>query len=380
MSYGVTVTTQTAPPTAGAPTNTGSLFVAGNPGTATAPTAAVLCSSTADYEAAFGVRGTPAANIQLWDYLDFYFREGGQQAYVGGYITADTYTAGLNLFTKKLGPGQVAICDASLTPTATVYSDLAEAAVNNNRVALADCPQTANTLTALESFGAMLPADPTAEYIGLWGGWCDGPGPAGVVGAGPRTVPASAVIAALCNRVDQLGNPNRMAAGRDFPLQYVTGFTYDPDMSDRVSLLGTGVNTLGQIYGVLENYGFQSPIKRSDTTPFWQLNCARARMWLTAQADAAGENYMFVPIDALGSATGDLQSDLLALCLQLYNVNGLYGATPQDAYNVIVTGTVNTDATAAQAELNAVLEARLAMGTVAVNIQLVSVPVLGAVT
>jgi hypothetical protein len=380
MSYGVTVTTQTAPPTAGAPTNTGSLFVAGNPGTTTAPTAAVPCSSTADYEAAFGVRGTPAGNIQLWDYLDFYFREGGQQAYVGGYTTTETYTGGLALFDKRLGPGQVAICDSSLTPTSAVYSALATHGLNNNRVALADCPEADNTLALIEPYGAMLPADPTAEYIALWGGWVNGPGPAGVVAAGPRTVPASAIVAALCSRVDQLGNPNRMAAGRDFPLQYATGFTYDPVMSDRVNLLGQGINTFGTIYDVLENYGFQTPLKRSDTTPFWQLNCARARMWLVAQAEAAGENYMFIPIDAVGSATGDLQSDLLGICLQLYNANGLYGATPQDAYNVIVTGTVNTDATAAQAELNAVMQARLAMGTVAVNINLVSVPVLGAVT
>jgi hypothetical protein len=133
-------------------------------------------------------------------------------------------------------------------------------------------------------------------------------------------------------------------------------------------------------YGVLENYGFQTPIAQSPNTPFWQLNCARTRMWLKAKSQAIGERYYMRPIDAEGKQAGRLGADLEAVCAQLYSVDGLYGATKEAAYNVNVSQSVNNDGTAAQATLAAVVEARLSQYAKTVVIDLVSVPVSGVVS
>jgi hypothetical protein len=266
----------------------------------------------------------------------------------------------------------------------TPYADLATAAEAGNRVALWDgnygVDGVDQTVAALEALGALLPVDPTGEYGGLFGGWVTAPPPSGVSGGLARVVPASAVVAALCNRADSLGNPNRAAAGRGFPLQYCTGFVLDPVDSDRAALYAAGVNMFTNLYGVLQNYGFITPVPSSPDTPFDQLNCSRARMWLKAQAQAVGQNFMFLNIDAAGLDASDLQSDLLGVCAVLYGAGGLYGDTWQEAYDVIVGQTVNTDTTAAAAQLNAVMEARLSKHAESVNIDLISVPILGQVT
>jgi hypothetical protein len=382
-AFGVNVQTATSPPAAGSPTDTGTLFVVGQTGGGDM-TVATLCETISDFETAFGVRATD--NAALWDYLDVYFREGGAQAYVGPYPTGGSpeYGPGLDLFDARLGPGQIAIADPTVVMGTTPFTDLAAAALAGNRAALADgnygVEGASQTIAALETLGGDLPADPTGEYLGLFGSWATAPPPAGVSGGLPRVVPASAVVAALCNRVDNLGNPNRAAAGRGFPLQYVTGFILDPNDADRASLLSAGVNMFTDLYGVLQNYGFNTPVPPSPTTPFSQLNCTRARMWLKAQAQAVGQNYMFLNVDAQGLDASDLQSDLLVVCADLYGADGLYGATPAEAYDVIVNQTVNTDATAAAAQLNAVMEARLSMAAQSINIDLISVPILGQVT
>jgi hypothetical protein len=218
------------------------------------------------------------------------------------------------------------------------------------------------------------------ENVGVFGSWATCSGPPGSISSGPRNVPASAVIAGLCSRVDQLGNPNRAAGGRDFPLQYVSGFQVDPNDVDRAALFNVGVNMFADRYGVLENYGFQTPVEQSPDTPFWQLNCSRTRMWLKAQALSIGESYYMRTLDGQGRLAAQLGSDLEAACSDLYAAGGLFGDTPADAYNVNVSQSVNTIDTAAQGTLKAVVQAKLSEYAKVVEIDLVSVPVSGVIS
>lgn len=375
MPLGVEVRTRTAPPTRGAPTDTGTLFVAGT-STAGPLDKATLVRSVADFEAAYTNRaGAPV----LWDYLDVFFREGGSRAYVGRYTTGaggSLLAGGLGLFTKGLGPGQVAA--PGETPGATTYGALLDHAAANNRFALLDVANN-DTVAAMTTLAGAIPTA-NESYGALFAPWVNVPGPADVVGAGARQVHATAVIAALCTRVDALGNPNRAAAGRDFPLQYVTSFVRNISDADRNSLLDAGANTFAEVYGVLENYGFQTGIAQSDATPFWQANASRARMWITARAQSIGENYMFKPIDGRGLLARSLKSDLDAILLELYQANGLYGETPADAFATDVSAVINTTATVAQGELRAVAEARLSLHAKRILIDLVSIPVTGRVS
>jgi hypothetical protein len=375
MSIGVEVNTRTAPPADGATSLTDTLFLAwdgeGGSGSLTEP---ILCRSLADFVAAYGARAS--ANQEAYDYLDGYFREGGRRAYTARHTTAGTVDAALALFTADLGPGQIAVSGG--TPGATLWGKMRTHAINNNRFALYDGSVDSDTEAELDALGDVLIADD--EYGMFAGQWANIPGPAGVIGASSRQIPGSAATAALIARADALGNPNRAAAGRDFPLQYVDSFVYLPSDADRVALLNNGINLFADKQNILQLYGFQTKLQQTDESPFWQANCSRARMYLKARCQARGEPFMFKPIDGRGRLQARLKTALDQECLALYNVDGLYGATPQDAFATQVGASVNNESTIAQGELHAVAEARFSLHTKRVLIDLVSVPITGRVS
>jgi hypothetical protein len=98
-------------------------------------------------------------------------------------------------------------------------------------------------------------------------------------------------------------------------------------------------------------------------------------MFLQWNATDIGLNYEYKPIDGRGRIQRRLQTDLEAMCKALWEVDGLYGNTPQDAYAVNVSVAINTVATVANGELHAVVEARLTLHARTVYIELVSVPI-----
>jgi hypothetical protein len=354
------------------------VFVTGVTG-GTPPTAPVLCGSTADYEAAYGARSV-GANAPMWDWLDVAFRNGLTNAWVMGYTTAGGYTTSLPLFDSRKGPGQVAIVGETASPA--VYAAVQAHADGNNRIGLLD-GATNDLVAQWTQHGTDAQALTSMENVGVFGSWLTTPGPPGVIAVTSRHIPASAVIAGLCNRVDQTGNPGRAAGGRDFPLWYANGFEYDPNDTDRQTLFNVGVNMFANRWGTLENYGFVTPLFKGSpiaATPFWQLNCARTRMWMKAQAQAIGENYYMRTLDGQGKLAAELGADLAVMCSDLYEADALYGDTKSDAYSINVGSTVNTTASAATATLNATVEAKLSQYTNKVVINLVSVPVAGVVS
>jgi hypothetical protein len=296
-----------------------------------------------------------------------------------GAVAGGSLDAALLLFLKDLGPGQVAAVGE--TSNATTFDKLLTHALNNNRFALLDVG-SADDVAAMTTLGGTLAArSATLKDRGaLFGPWAEIPPPVGVAGSSGRTVPASAVVAGLCARVDAAGNPNRAAAGRDYPCQYATGIVLDAAKSDRESLLDAGVNTMAVIYGVLENYGFQTAITADPNNPYWQANACRARMWITARAEAAGEPFVFRPIDGQGKLAGALRGAIDAILLELYGVDGLYGETPGEAFATTVNATINPPTEIAQGTLHAVSEVRFSMHAKAVIIDLVTVPITGSIS
>lgn len=367
---GVTVTARTTPPTGGIPTATDTWFVLADTDVGD-DTVATQVSDLADFENQFGPR--LAGNIALWDALDVYFREGGKRAY----IAVGTDATALDQFTGQLGPGQLSAIGG--TPDDTLFEMLWTHAADHNRVVIGDVPGP-----SVQDVGDLIGlADGVSDVRngtgGLFGPWVVVPGPAGVTGVTERQVPASPVIAALCARVDETGNPNQAAAGRQWPLQYVVDFTQTFTDVDRADLLDAGVNLFANIYGVLENYGFQTTVDQRDDNPFWQLNCSRMRMALVANAQAIGENFMFRPIDGRGILASSLADGLNAMLLGYYSVNALYGDSPLDAFDVNVGQTVNTIESIAQGTLRAVATVVLTLHAKAIQIELVTVPVGGTV-
>lgn len=372
MTLGVEVRARTARVARGIPVDTGTWFVGGQSASGS-HTEAVKVRSIADFSTEFGARA--GHNQELYDAVETYFNEGGKEAYVGAH--AGVYADSLALFHPDLGPGQVSVIGEP--NDVGVFTALTAHAKANNRFAVLDV-NSGLDVAALDALGDALRSLTDVEYGALFGPWVDIPAPSGVIGGSVRSVPASPVVAALIARADALGNVNRAAAGRDFPLQYVTGFDITITKADREALLDAGVNTFAEIFGVLELYGFQTALAQTTETPYWQANCSRTRMYLKAQGAAAGEPYVFRTIDGKGRLAGALKGDLDEICLVLYQADGLFGETPQEAFAVEVGAAINTEATIAQGELHAVMEARLSQHAKAVLIDLVTVPVTGQVS
>lgn len=372
-ALGVSVTTRNSPPTGGIPTATDTWFVAAytDVGTSLVPQ---YVRDLAEFETKFGPR--TGVNIALWDAMDVYFREGGKRAYVVRGAVAGLQAA-LDTLLATLGAGQVSAVNYVFDASGATLTSLINHAAATNRVAIVDTADSSD-VTALKTYGNLV-QDETIGSGGIFAPYLIVPAPAGVVGGSTRRVPPSSAIAALCARVDETGNVNQAAAGRWLPYQYVNDLAYDFLVADRIQMLDAGVNTSAEIYGVLENYGFQTLVPQSIDNPYWQLNCSRMRMALVAQAQAIGENYVFRPIDGRGELANDLKSQLDAMLLEYWSIGALYGNEPQDAYRVEVGSTINTPTTIAQGKLRAVADVCLTLHAKAVSIDLVTVPVGGNV-
>jgi hypothetical protein len=285
-----------------------------------------------------------------------------------------TYTEALPLVPKALGPGQITVVGEPVD--AALVTALFGHAQVNNRFAVVD-PAVDDDSGARQALGAIARADDNVEYGMVFGRWTTVPAPVGTIGAGSREVPLSAAATALMNRADALGNPNRAAAGRDFPFQYVTGFVGDLSDAELETELNAGVNNAIELDGVLQLFGFQTALAQNEDNPFWQANPSRARMWLKERLRIAGGPYAFKNIDAKGRVLGALKTDAEVECSTLYEADGLFGERPQDAYAVTVTPVA---VTATQAELRITVEARWSLHAKSVAIELVSIPITGSVS
>jgi hypothetical protein len=368
MSFGVIISTRTSPPSGGGTVDTGTVFLAGP--AAADSTQPTECHSLDDLVGAGFAR--TGAVIPSYDWIDGHFRQGGGHVYFAGF--SSTHAAALAVLDDpKLGPGQLAVLD---TPSTGLYSAMQSHCINNNRVAIRDVAQD-DTVAEMITKAAMAPSGD--DYGATFAPWYTIPAPAGVLGGTSRVIPASAAISALCNQVDLNGNPNRAAAGDDYPLWSVLDFT-DVSDSDRAALFSAGVNHFGNIYGTFENYGFQTNIAETPDNPYWQFNCSRARMFLQAVSKRRAQPFMFQPIDGRGRLEGKLKGVLESVCKALYDVDGLYGDTPQDAYNINVSAAINPDSSIAQGQLVAVATVRWSVATRAVEIALITVPITGSVS
>ena len=363
MSFGVSVTTRTARASGGAQSRTGTLFLCGP--AASVASGQVTLSSIDDFEAAVGIRA--GVTIPSWDAVEFFFGAGGSKV-VYAPFAVDFGDALALIDDQKYGPGQLAV--VGVVPGATLYQDMQTLSMTTNRVALRDVTQNGSP-TQMKADGLLAPT--SDEYGASFAPWLTIPPPPGVIGAAPREIPASIVIAALCSDVDSDGNPNRAAAGDDYPVQYATGMTVEVNQVDRAGLFQSGVNAFDDEF-ILENWGFQTNLAEDPAQPYWQFNCSRARMALVDASRQRARPFMFRPLDGRGKLEGQLQSAVEDECAVMYGNDVMYGATPEEAYSVNVSSSVNTSSTIAQGELKAVASVVWTMHAKAVDIELVTVP------
>lgn len=306
---------------------------------------------------------------------------GGADNHASAVIT--DYQTALASLPSTLGPGQVIAPGQTNTTLAGIWSALGTHAQANNRVAICnmdDNQSAATEITDLSTFGTTS----VASYCGFWAGNRNIPG---VTPGTTRSVTPAAVVAGLCARVDAAsGNPNLAAAGVKYPLVYatsptsiVTGAptdTYSP--ADLNTLNGSGINTFQTINGLPCNYGFVSPVLSTSDQIYWQFNHSRLRMYITAQAQLIGQNYVFSQIDGQGSQATAFKNDLQAMLLPLATAGALWaplGTPPSQAFAVDTGADVNTPATQAAGQLNATITVSFSYFAQNVQIQVNVVPI-----
>lgn len=304
-------------------------------------------------------------------------------------VNLASYTSALAAFTAPLGPGQVFAPGVTNTTFAGAWSALGTHAQAFNRVAICDMDDNVSAATEITDLGTFGTTG-VASYCGFWAGSRSIPG---VVPNTTRTVAPSPVIAALCARVDQSGNPNQAAAGTVFgPLAYATaaaslvsGAPYDTySAADLNTLNAAGINTFQRVNGIPCNYGFVSPLLSSSDAIYWQFNHSRFRMALVAQAQLLGQPFVFAQLDGQANQAAAFNGALSNMLLP-YAVSGALwappGTPPANAFTVDTGPDVNTPQTQALGQLNATITVSFSYfaQNVQININVVPITTLNVV-
>jgi phage tail sheath protein FI len=270
-----------------------------------------------------------------------------------GNATDDEWADAIELFTADLGPGQISMPGRT---TAQSHADLLAHAQTNNRIAILDYADTGDAST-LASAAATDRAAAGARYGAGFAPWLVIPG---ITASALRTIPYSAMAAALMARNDQAGiSPNvPSAGGLRGVATYALGLSQAFSDADRGVLNDAGVDVATIRNGALMLFGYRTLVDPDADREHVPLSNARLEMAIVAQATAIGDRYVFAQIDGRGFTLADFAGDLAAMLQAWYDAGSLYGGTAGDAYRVNVGSPVNTAETAAALELNAQLVVR----------------------
>jgi len=280
-------------------------------------------------------------------------------------VSEATVASAGDAFGYQLGPGQILAPGLS---TPAVHQALVEHAASHHRVALLDAPNTGSQ-TELEA--AIQAIQPTLEsrYAGLFAPWLSYPGQ---VSPATTIVPYSAVQAGLIARVDAAGNPAVSAAGDRSAHNGTLALLYEWSDEAHEEMNDQGINLGKVVYGAIETYGYRTAAAGPETN--WMfLGESRVVMAIAHECDVAAQPYLFEPIDGRGHLYSKLAKDLIAICTRYYDMDALYGATPADAFRVMVAE-VNTVIEAAAGEVVAVVRVKTSKVAEWVDIPITKVP------
>lgn len=290
---------------------------------------------------------------------------GGTDDYANA--TDNTWADSLELFTKDLGPGQVSFPGRTTT---TAHSQLAAhcEALGGMRFAIYDLADTATKAT-LKTAVSTMRSSGKGKYGGFFVPWQVIPG---ITPGTTRTIPFSALQAALYARSDGLGkSPNEPAAGDNGQSKFAIGLS-QPAWSDadREDLNDSGVNVARVIYGGVRSYGNRTavdPILDSN----W-LECSNRRLYMVvaAKGDVIAEKFVQKQIDGQGNVFAAYAGELTGMLLPYYAQGSLYGETPEEAFNVDVGPQVNTPETIAAKEIHAVISLKMSPSAERVILQI----------
>lgn len=284
--------------------------------------------------------------------LRAYFALGGRSVVVQGVGTGSPLPTLANaLALLPQGPGQIVVPE-SLTSGPLVT--IAEAAWAQNKVALL---QGASTLTdsQLVTLAAAITAGATtgARGAALFADYALVPQ---VDGSGTDLIPWTIVVAALIAKNDRLlGNPNVAAAGvQGVASPDVVLGVHDLRNETRIQTLKNAqVNSAKLVGTSLRTYGFRTLADLDVIPHWWDLSGSRTVMAFRALAAAIDEEFVFSPIDGHGHLLERYKGRLQTAAKSLYDVDALYGDSPDEAYRVDTSEAINPQDAIAAGEVTA---------------------------
>jgi hypothetical protein len=381
---GTTITRSTTRPSRSPRTATGPAFIVGPTGTADSgngPRKPV--TSLADYATRFGARSAHVNDggggaAAMYDFAEFYFKEGGSELFVSPAVyhaTPSTYETNIEtalaLFTRDLGPGQVAVPGRTTAGTRRTIAVHAEA---NNRIGIL---ATTNTGVVGTLTGSLPIASVTAaqeRYISMFGPWVT---VEGTTPGSTRDISPESIVMGLMARNDGRGvTPNQPSAGADYG-ESTTGLNVTQSYieADRTTLNVNGINILRLMYDGVRVYGYRTLVDPSTDSSWINLANARLFMAIQAQADAVAERFVFKQLDGQRRMISQFGGALAGVVLPYWQNGSLYGATPEEAFAIDVGPNVNTDDTIANRELHANIALRTSEFAEEVILEIVKVRV-----
>ncbi len=278
-------------------------------------------------------------------------------------ISSTEQDEALDRFADDLGFGQVCAPDWT---TASERGKLVDHAQTYGRVALLDAEE-GDDLAALQTAAG----ETDAREAMLVSTWVEVPP---IARGSRRRVPGSALVAGLIARGDvEAGTANNAPAGNRGRARYcidvVTPFT-DPD--DLNALTEAGVNLIrnDRRAGGVQLYGYRS---LSDDPDWVQFSQARLAQVLADKFGLIADRKLFHTVDRNMSILDGLRDALKSELITEWNVGGVFGETPDDAFSVNVDEDINLPEDIEAGNIAALVTARFSPFAEFVDIQLVRV-------
>jgi hypothetical protein len=290
----------------------------------------------------------------------------------GGIVDADWQTA-LDRFTINYGPGQVAMFGQT---TSTRQLMLIAHARLRNRHALIDTADTA-VIATLTGAMATINAAPTngSRFCSAYWPWAKIPPLSGTFGY--RVVPMSAAMMGLYAAAEEQGGDAGVAAAgeQNGVFRFVQAVSQDVTAlteANATLLDDAGLNITRIFFGISApvQYGNRTPRNRS-IDPIWaEASGSRLAMAIAAQGDAVMRQWVHRRVSGQVSL-GQLQSQLAQVLEPLRERGALFGATPQEAYDVdAMSDAVNSPAQLETGLLRAILEYKTSPSPSTVRLEL----------
>lgn len=290
----------------------------------------------------------------------------------GAAVADADYALAWPLLSKDLGPGQS--CSGGQT-TEVRHLQVIANAVSTNRFALLDGPDT-HTVATLVALAQALYLAPSSgrRYAQLFAPWEVIPG---LTPTTTRTVPPSARAAAMYARIDSKGNPNIAAAAANGEATFVLDLSQTAwTDAERLELNNAGVTCARRRFGNrIVTWGVRNLADQVNEESWSFAANIRCIMAFVAQAEVIGEAYEAGQIDGFGQALGQLNSDLKALASRFLLKGALYGKTPQEAFYVNTSESLNPPKAVQEGKMQAQVGLKVSPSAEQVIISIVKTPI-----